>query len=875
MTTWPCRHVAWSTFALLTLAACPAAEAPTPASAAPAPEVLLVGCEALHEGPVCVAAPGASLSWWVLAPREARLALEWEGAPYDAGWVFVEDGQRGTFTPERPEGVLTLRDLDLGWRWTLTLRPAPAPAAALEAARVALGKGRFEAALTALDAAEPQLRGPEQVQALALRASLHYQREDFTAALATYERAYEPALAHDLQRTASHLAGAALFVCIHPRPDKDCARRWLDRHATLELLDARIEDDYWRGLQASRAGDWRTAITRLTEYTRRARALGLTRSLAAGLLELGATYSLLGDSDREKPLYRELLALPGLSPRDAARARHSAAYLALEAKIRGEPGDDPAPDLRAALEFFEVDDPSPTDAAETRINLALAELVAGQLPAARAALAGLRPQNQPQERWKELLLARLELAEGDPAAALLRLNRLAVAAEEDGDSARAWDAAVYAGEALERLGDDLAALERYRRAAELHARRLAAVAEGREVFAADGDRGARRLVALLIRLGRRDEALCAARRARARPFAVAAATLRDQDALRAVDRERQDLDARFERALALPKQEREQRRAELRAERRRIERRQDELLMGHVFSVSVSEEPCAPPAPGVVTLVYYPGERGYFAFAQDAGGVLAVELAGELPTDPGERAARLLDPFAAKLEGAARIELLASGPLTREAFHALPWRGRALVERAPLIYRLDLPRPLTRAVPRSVLQLVPDSNLPGALAEVQAAARVLRERGLSLTERRGDEDDLRPQLHVDILHYVGHARAEGWDSALELGGDRRLTARDLLAGPAPTLAVLGGCETGLPDPRAHGGGISLAHALLLAGSSAVIGTSSKIPDDLAASLVPALLAALAAGEDPAEALRRAQLQHLDREGWERFRAYAP
>lgn len=875
MSSWPSEHVRTSALALLTLSACPAAEAPTPAP--PAPEVLLVGCEALREGPVCVVAPGQALSWWVLAPPDARLELEWEGSPRDAGWVSVENGKRGGFTPERPEGAFSLRDADLGWRWSVTLRPAPAPAAALAAARAALGERRHDAALAELDAAEPLLRGPEQVQALALRAAVHHDREDFDAALATYERAYEPALAHDLQRTASNLAGAAAFICIERRPDRDCARRWLERHAALDLPQARVQDDFWRGLQASRAADWRTAIARLTDYTRRARDLGLTRSLAAGLLELGASHSLLGDSARAKTLYREMLALPGLSPADAARAWQSAAYLELEAKIRGESGEDPAPALRAALQIFEVDDPSPTDAAETRINLVLADLVAGDFPAARAALADLKPRNPRQTRWQELLLARLELAEDDAAAALQRLDRLAAAADEAGDSARSWDAAVYAGEALERLGEDLSALERYRRAAELHARRLAAVAEGREVFAADGDRGARRLVALLVRLGRHDEALCAARRARAGPFAVAAAAARDPDALRDALRERHDLDEALGRAWDLPRRAREQRAAELRAELRRLERRLDELLMGHVPSDSMTaeRENCAPPAPGVVTLMYYPGERGYFAFAQDAGGVLAVELAGDLPTDPGELAARLLDPFAAKLAGATRIDLLASGPLTRAAFHALPWRGQLLIERAPVAYRLDLPRPTASTLLRTALQLVPDSNLAGAPAEVLAAARVLRERGLSLTERRGDEDDLRQQFRVDLLHYVGHARAGGWDSALELGGDRRLSARDLLAGPAPTLAVLGGCETGLPDPRAHGGGISLAHALLLAGSSAVIGTSATVPDDLSASLVPPLLAGLAAGEDPAEALRRAQLQHLDREGWERFRVYMP
>lgn len=869
----PWKHVQRSVLSLLAAAACPAVDLPR----APAPEIVLIGCEALVEGPVCVVAPGQALTWWVLASREAQLGLEWEGVPRDAGWVFVEDGRRGAFTPERPEGTLTLRDADLGWRWSVALRPAPGPTESLAAARAALGEGRYDAALAAIDAVMPLLSAAEQAQAMDLQARVHHAREDFDAALSAYERAFASALTNDLERSASRLAGAAAFICIALRPDPACARRWLERHAMIRLPEAQIQQNFLVGFSASREGDWRIAIARFTEYTRRTRALGLTTALAAGLLELGASYSLLGDSARAKILYREMLALPGLSPANAARAQQSAAYLDLEATIRGEPSDDPAPALRAALQIFEVDAPSPTDAAETRINLVLAALVAGELGAARAALDPLKPENLRQARWKELLLARLELAEGDVAAALQRLEHLAEAAAEAGDLARAWDAAVYAGEALERLGDDNAALDHYRRAAELHARRLTAVSEGRELYAADGDRGARRRVALLLRLGRMDEALCAARHARVRPFAVAAASVRDADALRDHHRERRALDADMERAWGLTGRAREQRRAELRADLAKLERRLDDLLLGQlpVDSAEADRDACSPPAPGVVTLVFYPGERGYLAFAEDADGVLGVELAGDLPTDPNERAARLLDPFAVKLEAATRIEILASGQLTREAFHALPWRGRALIERAPVVYRLDLPRPVIASAPRSVLQLVPESNLAGASAEVLEAARVLRGRGLSLTERRGDEADLRQQLRVDILHYVGHAHAEGWDSALELGGDRRLSARDLLAGPAPTLAVLGGCETGLPDPRAHGGGISLAHALLLAGSAAVIGTSSTIPDDLAASLVPPLLAALADGEDPAEALRRAQLRHLDREGWERFRAYAP
>jgi CHAT domain-containing protein len=175
------------------------------------------------------------------------------------------------------------------------------------------------------------------------------------------------------------------------------------------------------------------------------------------------------------------------------------------------------------------------------------------------------------------------------------------------------------------------------------------------------------------------------------------------------------------------------------------------------------------------------------------------------------------------------------------------------------------------------VQLVPPSNLARAGEEADAVAELLRARGVALTRLRGDEPALTAALaDVDLLHFVGHARGDGWGGALDLGGDRGLSAGDLLVGPAPRLAVLSGCETGLLDPRAHAGGMSLAHALLRAGADAVIAADARVADDLAAALIPATVAAIAGGEDPAAALRGAQERLRGARGdWSRFRVFVP
>ena len=878
---------------------------------AAAPEVLYAGCEAVTAGPVCRVRPGAPLRVWVGVHAETPLVVTLDGAQVAATWRAASDGVRAELVPG--PGELAIRAADAGWSWSLRLAAAEELPAALREVDALAQAGATDEAQALLAARLPGLVGPARAEGLKLRGDLEFLRGDLPAALREYEEAFAAAEAAGLLASASEIALTASFVCTTVLHDVPGARRWLARHEGLieRLPEARLRHGYYAGLLADRTGDDSAAIRHYREHVRLARALGEARRIAAALSALGVLLGRLGDGAGAEAAFAEALALGEQLPAgERARLVHQAALGALQARARGQAAPDPEPRFEEAARLFVAGPLADRHvAAEALLNLAWAAALRGDAAAATAALGRVEPTTRRNERWRLYLEATVDALAGRHAAALRRFDELAARARDEDDRGLEWSAEIGAGEALQATGRAAAALERFRRAAALHRADVGALAIdfGRERFAAGRDGGAQRLVALLLELGRVDEALCAARQARAHAFADLAATARDPAALAAYRRARAEHEAAFERSWELPRREGEQARARLRAERRALDARLDAALRGaggrmaegagagaaggrmaegagpggQVAEGMAGETGCAglrAPGAGEVLLVYYPLARGWAGFAAGAGATVGVVIAGELPPEPAERGARLLGPFDAALERAGRVTIAASGPLAGEAFHALPWRGEPLAAARPVAYALDLPRRTggPRALARAV-QLVPPSNLARAGEEADAVAELLRARGIAPVRLRGDEPALAAALaDADLLHFVGHARGDGWGGALDLGGDRSLGAGDLLAGPAPALAVLSGCETGLLDPQAHAGGMSLAHALLLAGADAVIAADARVADDLAAALVPATVAAIVDGEAPAAALRAAQDQIRGaREDWSRFRVFVP
>lgn len=292
---------------------------------------------------------------------------------------------------------------------------------------------------------------------------------------------------------------------------------------------------------------------------------------------------------------------------------------------------------------------------------------------------------------------------------------------------------------------------------------------------------------LLVQVGRPGEAACAARLARAQAFNGLAAVVRRPEALAEYRKQRDALDSAMEQTWQRPHRLGEQERTRLRVEARQLDATLDAALARDVpadISDPLSGPTCedmTAPGPGEVLLVYYPLERGYVGFSIDAAGIRATELSA-LATAPAARSDQLLGPFADAIDHATAVRVIASGPLSAEAFHALPWRGRPLVDHVPVAYSLDLPRRASAVVTlRRAVQLAPLSNLAHAEEELAAAAVALRARGVTTTRVAADAPNLRDLLHADLLHYVGHAHGDGWASALDLTDDRRLTASDLLS----------------------------------------------------------------------------------------------
>ena len=104
------------------------------------------------------------------------------------------------------------------------------------------------------------------------------------------------------------------------------------------------------------------------------------------------------------------------------------------------------------------------------------------------------------------------------------------------------------------------------------------------------------------------------------------------------------------------------------------------------------ESRLSPPGRGEVILAYHPLPKGWVGFAADAGrnpkspASSCRTTCSPIPGPPKFREAlapKLIGPFQAVLERAARVRVLPFGPLQSVDFHALPLAGKPLLDSAP------------------------------------------------------------------------------------------------------------------------------------------------------------------------------------------------
>ena len=869
----------------------------------------VAGCAAIWRDGGCALGDSDTLTIWVRTPA---------GDPAQAALTGTLDG-----------APITLRDLQPvagGLRAVLEL---PRRTGRLEITRTdeagearAVRTLRLEAESPALDAIQARLKaedaGDDAGAALRELARLEASKDPDLAAraiaarvsyLVRTRRLDEAEDAFDRLIAACEVAGRVRELAWNGTA---LAHRLEERRAgfgrvraLLDRASGGLEADpenasllvYTRGLVERDAGNLALAAEKLADAEGRAERLGKQGWLRAFRQVRARLYRRLGDLARAEALLERLV--DGLAPDDrsktAAHLLNNLGWVRLMAFEEGRPTDgDPVPPLLEALERWRGLPSSAEQEASVLVNLALAALQEDRLEVAASRLAEARKlaTSPPMflATWLEELQARVELATDDAVQAARRYDVMIARAAASGEGAAEWRARVGRGRALEALGRDEDAIAEYRGAERLLSRQVPGVPIGSQAgLLGNHLESGRRLIEVLLRGDRKIEALDVARRARRRALLTVAGRSRRaglrpdehkawEEAVAAYQVERAAIDEDAASDWSVPADRLPALRGQ-RAERlERLEASVDRVAAVLGFGRGLDDLELRRSAPGELLLTWFFARERWLAFAETTGGVSVARLEGAPPTDPERLSAWLLGPFRDQIQAAERLRVASWGALAAVDVHALPLGGAPVIARLPVVYTLDGPGRVGADRARSALVVVdPQENLAGTHAEVGAVTSALGE--LRPRVLRGPEAGgaaVRSALsEVTWFHYAGHARyagAGGWDSVLPLAAGSTLSIGDILASPAvPDNVVLSACEAARSGGT-EAVGMGLAHAFLARGSHTVIAPTRAVDDGAAARLSRGLYEGPVT-EDPARALRTAQLAMLaeGEMGWAAWR----
>lgn len=265
-------------------------------------------------------------------------------------------------------------------------------------------------------------------------------------------------------------------------------------------------------------------------------------------------------------------------------------------------------------------------------------------------------------------------------------------------------------------------------------------------------------------------------------------------------------------------------------------------------------------------------------------------------------ASLLIDPVMPLLDDVRHLHVIASGPLARLPFHALPLTGARGPE--PLLARYSVSLLPSFALiaargaeapgpGRGVLAIADAGGavarsrnlapLPGSRVEVGAVSRRHRPSrilaGAEATESAVKAAAAQP---YSIIHLATHALLDPVvpeRSAVLLGAEGRddglLQPREILAMSFDgSVIVLSGCSTAAGAVSGAEGLRSLARAFLQAGAGSVVGSLWALPDATATSMVTRVSDYLADGDDVGSALRAAQLAQAGADPYAASRTWA-
>ena len=283
-------------------------------------------------------------------------------------------------------------------------------------------------------------------------------------------------------------------------------------------------------------------------------------------------------------------------------------------------------------------------------------------------------------------------------------------------------------------------------------------------------------------------------------------------------------------------------------------------------------------ADGLVSAVWSREERRIEAAARHL--LSACRTGGAWREPAGQLGAILLEPHAGALGQAARLHVVASGPLLGVPFPTLPVRGRRLADRFPVTILPSLSAyPILASSGRRASALCvgdparmsyrpapesPPAPLPplaGAGLEATAVAAIYGAGplvGPAATERA-----VRDRLPgAQVVHLATHGIVDAESplaSSVLLADGEALTVAELLSlRMDANLVVLSACQTGTGTPIGGDELLGLGRALVAAGARAAVVTLWPVDDACTVLLMVRFHAALARGLTSAEALHDAQ-----------------
>lgn len=836
------------------------------------------GCKSLKKGPICEVGEGAPIHVWAPGSDASRFSLRVDDREVGGASIAIEGGLRWTVAPPAGSRALTLV---LGGRELLRMPLEEAPAMPLIVEADALrSQGKLDEAEALLDEVSRGASPAATLAATRLRAKVARRRGDGARATALREQAI---LAdREAGRVSDEVDDqlARVFDLLFQENALGEAKRRLDALAPIAESDAesRVKLDYYRGLFASEVGDLRTAIGALRSARVGARRLAMDAYEGSVSMPLADLLSGLGRYDEASSVIAQMEGHTGAmkDPCDRAHLVMYDGWIQLRLGRTTEAARRLGEAERIAREGCDK------VLGDVLTNVAFERREAGAFDEARDALAAARKtKSGPDARmgvWQDRLAIELAL-EGDPQSALAAADKVLRAGEHALSPELLFEGELGRARALDALGDTGEAGRGYASAEQaLDAwGSLVPLGEGREAFLLRQERAGQAWIDFLRREAARSgpeggEALArAVRRSVARFYRLldegdrrgALAAGPDDawsGAIAAYRAARAGIDAAVAEGKAPTA-------ADLATVR-------DEHRDARIAAVG-----SAAPRPGELVLAYHPVPAGWIGVATDAAGVTWKEL-GRVDPAGGREAlsTALLAPFRDRIAHAEGIRVHAHRALASVAFHALPWDGGALLDRAPVSYGVDLPEPPATpsgscgGAPAALVVADTRQNLAGAAAAAGTVEVALAARGY--TVERLDRADATiaavtralAEPCTKVFHYEGHAVFEGRDGvdASLLLADGRLTAVDILRlAHVPEIAVLSGCSTAEAD------GLGLAHAFLARGAEEVLATATPVADSTAALLARSLYepSAGADGSSPrlAEGLRSVSMR-LRQEG---------